>query len=256
MDNGPVPQIVITMAGFGQRFRAAGYTQPKYKIVAHDHSLFAWSLGSLAGFIATGARVVFVARRDDDCRAFLAAETPALGITDWDLIELDAPTDGQATTALLAGPALDPERPFLVYNIDTCVEAWALPPGAVRGDGWIPCFPGAGSGWSFVRLDEATGRAVEVREKQRISPHATIGLYWFSSFRLYVDLYRRFYEEAGRLEAGERYIAPLYAALIEEGGTVYIHEVPLVAVHPLGIPAEVEAFIAAPPPPRPGSSGQ
>jgi hypothetical protein len=35
--------IVITMAGRGSRFTAAGYTMPKYEIMAHGASLFDWS---------------------------------------------------------------------------------------------------------------------------------------------------------------------------------------------------------------------
>lgn len=240
--------IVITMAGFGRRFQDAGHTIPKYRIKAHGKSLFAWSLRSLSNFIGTGCPVVFVARRDDAARPFLATETAALGITDWTLIELDAPTDGQATSAMLAAQAVEEEAPFLVYNIDTYVEPHALPAIAVHGDGWLPCFPGEGEGWSFARVDDITDQVVEVREKKRISPHATIGLYWFKSFTLYRDLYRRYYEDGNRLEAGERYIAPLYNQLIADGGAVYIHEVPATAVHPLGIPAEVEAFTHAPPP--------
>jgi NDP-sugar pyrophosphorylase family protein len=241
-------QIVITMAGFGLRFRAAGYDIPKYRIEAHNRSLLAWSMSSLTQFISDGASILFIARRDDQCRSFIAAEMPALGITSWDLIELDAPTDGQATTAFFAGAALQQDEPLLVYNIDTFVESRALPATAVRGDGWLPCFPGTGDGWSFARLDENTSKVVEVREKKRVSPHATIGLYWFTSFALYADLYQSHYRDGGQLEAGERYIAPIYNRLIADGGDVYIHEVPLDAVHPLGTPDEVEAFKAAPAP--------
>lgn len=238
--------IVITMAGFGRRFLDAGYKVPKYRIKAHGRSLFAWSLTSLANFIGAGCPVVFVARRDDAARPFITTEAAALGITDWTLIELDTPTDGQATSAMLAASAIDEQAPFLVYNIDTYVEPRALPRDAVRGDGWLPCFPGPGESWSFARIDEITEQVLEVREKKRISPHATIGLYWFKSFTLYRQLYRAYYEEGNRLEAGERYIAPLYNQLIEDGGAVYIHDVPINAVHPLGIPDDVESFCQQP----------
>jgi hypothetical protein len=235
--------VMITMAGLGQRFRDAGYDLPKYRINAHGRTLFAWAMLSLSGFIKAGARFSFVARRADQAGGFIGAECAALGIEAPRVIELDAPTDGQATTALYGGMVLpDPEAPFMVYNIDTFVHPDALPAGAVRGDGWVPCFDGRGDGWSFAAAD-AHGRITELREKQRISAHATIGLYWFSSFALYRRVYREFYSDAARIEKGEKYIAPMYRQMIAEGRAVYLHQLPFDAVAPLGTPAEVHAFL-------------
>lgn len=171
-----------------------------------------------------------------------------LGIVDHAIVELDAPTDGQATSAMLAESAVvDRTAPMLIYNIDTFVDPAALPADAPRGEGWIPCFAAEGDHWSFAAAD-ADGRVQAVREKVRISPHATVGLYWFGSFDLYAQAYRRHYAETGASEAGERYVAPMYNDLLAEGRPVFIHDVPPQAVIPLGTPAEVERFLAASPP--------
>lgn len=229
------------MAGFGRRFLEAGYTVPKYRIEAHGRSLFAWSMRSLSQFIANGSRFVFVVRAADEAADFIATEAAALGIADWAIVELDRPTDGQATTAMLAGPAVSVRSgPMLIYNIDTFVQPRSLPLSAVRGDGWIPCFEAPGDHWSFA-AEGPDGRVLEVREKVRISPHATIGLYWFSSFDLYAEAYCGHYGR-GAFEAGERYVAPLYNHLIAADRLVYVHEVPFEAVIPLGLPSEVERF--------------
>lgn len=233
---------VITMAGFGRRFLDAGYRLPKYRIEAHGRPLFEWSMLSLRSFIEAGSHFVFVVRRDDQAKSFISDCAERLLIEKCSIIELDAPTDGQATTALLASSAiLDPSAPMLIYNIDTFVNPRSLPADQVRGDGWIPCFPAEGDHWSFART-AADDRAIELREKRRISPHATIGLYWFSSFHLYRRSYSAFYETAGTLEMNERYVAPLYNHLIESGRPVFIHRVPASDVYPLGVPADVEAF--------------
>ena len=50
----------------------------------------------------------------------------------------------------------------------------------------------------FVRLDE-TGKAVEVREKKRISENCTLGAYYFKSCALYERLYDEFYANEGNL---------------------------------------------------------
>ena len=240
--------VLITMAGFGRRFLDAGYTVPKYRIEVHGRTLFNWSVTSLRSFIGPGAQFVFVVRAADRARDFIVAECTRLGIADPAVVELDAPTDGQATTALLAAPVVsDRAAPLLIYNIDTFVHPSALPAEAVRGDGWIPCFKAAGDHWSFARAD-ADGRVDLVREKLRISDHATIGLYGFSSFELYEQVYRHYYSVAAHLEKGERYVAPLYNELITRGLPVFIHDVPLSAVVPLGVPEDVEAFRRATPP--------
>jgi hypothetical protein len=67
-------------------------------------------------------------------------------------------------------------------------------------------------------------------------------LYWFDSFARYADAYRRYYSRPDRLEASERYIAPLYNQLIEDGAQVYIHLVDASHVFPLGTPEDVRAF--------------
>lgn len=243
-----VPTAIITMAGFGSRFAEAGYKVPKYRIEVHDRTLFSWSMLSLKDFSDAGWHFAFVVRRADEASSFIAGEAKKLGIKSFDILQLDAPTDGQATTALAARSIIaDPSAPCLIYNIDTFVHPSALPSEAPKGDGWIPCFPGAGNAWSFAAADE-NGRVREVREKQRISPHATAGLYWFSSFGLLEECYGQYYLSNANLEKGEKYVAPLYNGIIAKGLDVFIHEVPLSAVIPLGVPADVERFKLSEPP--------
>jgi hypothetical protein len=174
--------------------------------------------------------------------AFIAQECKKLNVREWKTVLLDTLTDGQATTVLHSLEAnIDKQNPILVYNIDTYVAPATLKPNQFNGDGWIPCFPGQGDSWSFVRVDDQQ-RAIEVREKQRISPHATIGLYGFSSFDCFESLYQRYYANEANIESKERYIAPLYNQLIMDGGDVYMTSIPEDAVHPLGTPEEVEVF--------------
>jgi len=236
--------VVITMAGEGSRFRQAGYTVPKYEIVVRGRTLFAWSMESLRSFIDAGCPFCFVARSHDNVRDFIAQECAVLGIRDFNVLTIDRLTDGQATTALLAGPCLaSTSNPIAIYNIDTYVDPSGMDMGEIRGNGWVPCFPGEGDKWSFAAADE-TGLISELREKRRISPHATLGLYWFDSFARYVDAYSKYYSAPEKIEAKERYIAPLYNQLIEGGARIYLHHVPASLVFPLGTPEDVQAFSA------------
>lgn len=241
--------IVVTMAGRGSRFRDAGYTVPKYEIVAHGRSLFDWSMLSLQRFLAQPARVIFVCLAENRSGDYVRARSAALGLTDVHVLELDDVTDGQATSAWLSRGLWHADAPLLLYNIDTFVEPHVLDPAAIRpgSDGWVPCFTVPGDHWSFVRLG-ADGWADDLAEKQRISDHASIGLYWFARAADYADAYERFFADPANLVRGERYVAPLYRQLLRDGKRISIADLPPSSVHVLGTPAELATFLASPPP--------
>lgn len=233
--------IVITMAGVGMRFKKAGYAMPKYQIVVHGRTLFEWSMESLASFRRPEDRYLFILRKEDQAARFIQKKCLDMGISDIQVIELDEMTDGQATTAMLGAPYWEKESPLLIYNIDTYVEAGEMRPEQLCGDGFIPCFCGEGDHWSFVRLGEDE-KAVEVREKVRISDYCTLGAYYFRTCCLYEELYQEYYNEDGNMEKGEKYIAPLYNYLIRKGKEVRISIVDAKKIHVLGTPEELTYF--------------
>jgi len=245
--------IVITMAGRGSRFYEAGYTVPKYEIMAHGRSLFQWSMLSLRNFLAPDTRVIFVCLKENNSAAYVRQQSEALGLRDVHIVELDEVTDGQATSAYVSRDLWHPEAPLLVYNIDTYVNPDALAPGDIRAgaEGWVPCFQVPGEHWSFVKLGDDQW-AVDLAEKQRISAFASIGLYWFSRARDYEQAYERFFAEASNLVRGERYIAPLYRQLIAEGRKIAISDLAPEDVHVLGTPTELDRFLALDPGTLPG----
>lgn len=234
--------IVITMAGLGSRFLEAGYTVPKYRIEAHGKTLFEWSMISLTGYYDKENRYIFIVRKEDDSAGFINSMCEKLGIENRNVIEIEAPTDGQATTALLASKYWDPEQSLMVYNIDTFVRPGAMHAKELRGDGFIPCFHAPGDHWSFVKLD-GSGRAEEVREKQRISDNCTLGAYYFKTAALFEKIYKSFFSLPAGMEKDEKYIAPMYNHLIQNGGEVYISLVPEEDVYVLGTPRELQFFI-------------
>ena len=213
--------IIVTMAGMGMRFRDAGYDCPKYMIETKGKTLFEWSMAKC--FI------------DEKCTLY--------GIKCFKVVEIDRLTDGQATTCMLAIPYCDPDKPVMIYNIDTYVEPYNLRYSDIEGDGFIPCFYAEGNHWSFVSTG-ADGQADEVREKERISDNCSVGAYYFSSAKLYKEIYEDFYAGGTNVEKKEKYIAPMYNHMIKKGLAVRISLLNAACVHVLGTPEEVKEFEA------------
>ena len=236
--------VVITMGGLGSRFRKAGYTVPKYMIEAKGKTLFEWSMISLDGYKKDVNQYIFIAMKEEgiDMEGFIKKKCQELEIDNYHLILLDYLTDGQATTATLAEKYWNKEHALLIYNIDTYVEPGQMNSEELKGDGFIPCFKAEGDHWSFVRLDEQE-RVVEIKEKQRISDHCTLGAYYFKTCDLYKKLYDEYYSEEKNLVKGEKYVAPLYDYLLSKGGEIYISDIAPERVHVLGTPEELQYFL-------------
>lgn len=236
--------VVITMGGLGSRFRKAGYTVPKYMIEAKGKTLFEWSMISLDGYKKDVNQYIFIAMKEEgiDMEGFIKEKCQELEIDNYHLILLDYLTDGQATTATLAEKYWNKEHALLIYNIDTYVEPGQMNSEELKGDGFIPCFKAEGNHWSFVRLDEQE-RVVEIKEKQRISDHCTLGAYYFKTCGLYKKLYDEYYSEEKNLVKGEKYVAPLYDYLLSKGGEIYISDIAPERVHVLGTPEELQYFL-------------
>lgn len=235
--------VIITMAGLGSRFRKVGYNCPKYMIEAKGKTLFEWSMDSLIGYNRHVSKYVFVVRKKDNTEDFIKDKMKKYGIDDVEVIGIDYLTDGQATTCMLAIPYCAPDKAIMVYNIDTYVEPNEMKYEDIQGDGHIPCFHAEGDHWSFAKLDDR-GNVTEVREKVRISDNCTLGAYYFSSARLYKELYNEYYADESRLEKNEKYIAPIYNYMIEKGMKVTISIVDAKKVHVLGTPEELNVFLA------------
>lgn len=234
--------VIITMAGLGSRFRKMGYNCPKYMIEAKGKSLFEWSMDSLVGYNDHVSKYVFVVREEDKSADFIKRQCEKYGSSNVDIVELDHMTDGQATTCMLAIPYCNADEAIMVYNIDTYVEPYEMKYEDISGDGHIPCFHAEGEHWSFAKLD-SDGKVVEVREKVRISDNCTLGAYYFSSAKLYRELYEEFYADDSHMEKNEKYIAPLYNFMIEKGMPVTISIVDAKKVHVLGTPEELQVFL-------------
>jgi len=242
--------VLITMAGLGSRFSHDGYSVPKYRIKARGQSLFSWALRSLSAY---RDQAFVLATLGNNEATWLLHEAGQIGINDVCVLSRAAPSRGQAETAIdaLANVDLrvDPREPLWIYNIDTHVARGMAPEDLVDAQGCLHVFPSQNPGMSFVRY-AADGSVAEVAEKKVISAWASVGMYGFANAELFVELYRKGYEE-GLITSvgGERYIAPMYQLLLDRRQVVVAPKLDLADINILGTPSEIQLFdpLALPP---------
>lgn len=236
--------FVVTMAGLARRFAEAGLRAPKYMLEAGGKTLFEHALGSLP--LGLSGKVVLVALRAHEeefgVKAFAEARMRTLAPGKrWELLLLDAPTRGQAETALAAEAAVSPGEGLAVYNIDTAfvspsLEGRLRDPSA-RLDGVIGSFrlEGGDDKWSFAETGPG-GLVARTAEKERISSDALTGFYHFSRASDFFGAARA-QIAAGAAVRGEFYVAPVYNPLIAAGGKFVLD--PALKLVPLGTPADL-----------------
>ena len=96
--------------------------------------------------------------------------------------------------------------------------------------------------WSFARTDEQD-LVVEVAEKKPISDMATVGIYLFRRGSEFVSAAIDMIARNDRVN-DEFYTAPVYNYMIRAGLRIGIYEIPQSAMHGLGTPNDLEAFLA------------
>ena len=242
--------FIFPMAGLSRRFTLAGYSQPKYMLEAHGHSLFAHAVMGFNHYFAE-EEFLFVCRDVADTPSFIARECRRLGVRNARTVILDAPTAGQAETVQLglAHAGTPDETPISIFNIDTFRPGFRRPNIASETDGYLEVFRGEGANWSYVRpVCEGSDRVTETTEKVPISDLCCTGLYHFSQVGLFKLAYSAFTGgEAQRMRLTELYIAPMYNLLIRRGFDIRLHLIEGKDVIFCGVPAEYDALLAGTP---------
>jgi len=237
------PVLVIPMAGDGSRFTSAGYTLPKPFIDVCGKPMIWRVLENLHHEVFD---VVLVARA-----AHLDAEpTLARALTDeygFRVVRVDRVTEGAACTLLLARQEINRDAPLLIANCDQIVdfdcERFITDCLERQLDGSILVFrePGRNPKWSYARAGD-DGIVVEVKEKVAISDLATVGIYFFAKGAYFIDAAIDMIARNDRVN-NEFYTCPVYNHMIAQGLRVGMYEIPQEAMHGIGVPEDLEAYV-------------
>jgi NDP-sugar pyrophosphorylase family protein len=222
-----INQLVIPMAGLGQRFADAGYTLPKPLIPVGGVPMVVRVVNNLP----VADRTVFI------CHPEHIRQYPMWGILDENvpgarIVVTPGLTEGQACSTALALPELDPASPVLVaacdstqvYNSDRWrklvndpkVDAvvWTF-----RHDPRVLLKPTA---WGWVDESDGVVREISVKKPLSETPMkdgAVTGTFWFRTAKLMADGIARLVAENRRVN-NEFYLDSVPNVLLDMGHRV------------------------------------
>ncbi len=235
--------IVIPMAGQGSRFAKEGYEKPKPFIDVNGKPMIVRVLENLA---YPDARYILIARKEHmdkekELVAEIEKEFNAI------FIPIDKLTEGTACTVLYARKYINNNEPLLIANSDQIVDmniADFINDCSTRKlDGSILTFVDKHSDpkWSFAKLD-ADNLVTEVKEKVVISEYATVGIYFYTKGKDFVDASIDMIIENDRVN-NEFYTCPTYNYVIKDGAKIGIYNIEFEQMHGIGTPEDLKKYL-------------
>lgn len=231
--------IVIPMAGAGNRFKEAGYTFPKPLIEINGKPMIQVVVENLN----IDGNYIFITQKEHyeryNLNYLLNLLSPKCKI-----ICVDKLTEGAACTTLLSEQFINNDEPLLLANSDQFVEwnsnEFMYSMIADDIDGGIVTFTATHPKWSFARTGP-NGFVEEVAEKKPISNIATTGIYYWAKGSDYVKYANQMISKNIRTN-NEFYVCPVFNEAILDGKK--IKTFPVQNMYGLGTPEDLQNFLS------------
>jgi len=228
--------IVIPMAGKGQRFVESGYDKPKPLIDVCGVPMIKRVIDSLT-LKNSEYNFIFIALQehlDEGLKEYLEKYGT--------IIPLNVVTEGAASTTLMAMKQINNDYPLVIANCDQYLE-WDFDDFIEKSEsyeGSLVVFNSTNPHHSYTLVKQKN--LVQVAEKIVISDKACAGIYYFKRGRDYIDAVVQMIAKNIRTN-NEFYIAPVYNELILDGKKMTVYEVDVNKKHMLGTPYELKIFL-------------
>lgn len=235
--------ILIPMAGLGSRFAKAGYKKPKPFIDVSGKPMIVRVLENLK---YPDAKYILVAQWDH-----LQKEKELVKKIEHEFnavfVPIEKLSEGTACTVLYARKFINNSVPLLIANSDQIVDidiaAFIDDCKNRELDGSILTFVDEHKDpkWSFAKIDD-NGLVKEVKEKEVISPYATVGIYLYSKGS---DFVNSAVDMIARNDRGnnEFYTCPTYNYAIKDGLKIGIYNIHFNQMHGIGTPEDLNSYL-------------
>lgn len=233
--------IVIPMAGAGSRFAKAGYTKPKPFIDVLGNPMICHVLDNLN---IPEAKFILLVRAEhykseNTIIKQITKNYPSI------ILLIDKLTEGAACTVLHAHRLINNNSPLLIANsdqiIDINIKDYINDADNRNLDGSVLCFKDNDPKWSYAKLGN-NGLITVIKEKEVISEHATVGIYYYKRGIDFVENAIDMFVRNERVN-NEFYVAPVYNHAIKNGGKFGIYSIDKKLMHGTGTPDDLEKYI-------------
>jgi dTDP-glucose pyrophosphorylase len=231
--------IIIPMAGLGERFSKAGYTTLKPFLPLGSKTMIQAVVENLN---FEGAKFSFVINTNLMTVDDLTNNLESI-ISDFDIYCVDELPQGPAASSMVAMEGIDLREPLIITNCDQIIEDFNYEMflqfcQTNEADGVLGTFNSCHPKNSYVRINDFNA-IVEVKEKEVVSNIATNGFHWWKSAALFRESVLAM-KDASDTVNGEYYVAPSYKYLIDKGLKILPYW--FNSHYPIGIPEDYEYY--------------
>ena len=232
--------ILIPMAGLGQRFIDESFSKPKPLIDINGQPMITKVLDSLG----LQGQFLFVLRKISKLDQIV--KLLQYKYNNCKIVLIDYLTEGPACTCLLMKEFIDNDDELIIANCDQ-IMWWN--DGAFRHfckyadyDGIIVTYTSDVSKNSYVTIDRK-GYVTRAREKEVISNISFNGIHYWRKGKDFIESAEQMIEQNDRAINGEFYIAPTYDHMIRNNKKVGIYHIPNCQHHAVGTPDDLREYI-------------
>lgn len=229
--------LLIPIAGNGQRFVDAGYPIPKPIILVNRKLLIDLSLSSIN---TSECNIIFVVRSEHISNFHIDEVLKKTFGNDIQVVVAKHLTQGAVSSCLLAKEEINNDLPLIIFTSDVYFEKQFNPAEIDFNtvDGLVLTFKSNSPNYSYVSLENGFVNATA--EKLVISNNAAVGVYCFSKGKTFIEYAEKMVNQQLKTN-NEFYICPLYNLLIKDGLKIQTREVKKMYV--FGTPDEMQFYL-------------
>ena len=241
-------ELVVTMAGEGQRFVKAGFSTPKPFIEVKGKTILDWTMTSVGPLIREYS-LTFAIRAEHETNFGIIEKLKKQYGENCKFQIFDKTTRGNLDTALITSKALLTDKSQSVVFLDSdnkydVVNFQSLLNGIKDRDFGVLCYfklkDENDLKWAFCAVDPVTHRVTNIQEKEKIdSGQPMIGFFFWSSVGFFEKIAEEIFKQPPA-KNNEYYMSQAYDYLLQNNYPVYAFE----STHmvPLGTPEDLITF--------------